>query len=287
MEPATTTGATYERHALEDPAVRVIKPAKRRLRPLDVIRHGSVIRILAIRDFKAKYKQSLLGPAWLIFQPVALLLAFLIAFRGLGKVQSAHVPYVVFTLAGLATWSFFQAAMTIGTSSVITNSAFVRFTPCPRIAFPVAAVIASLPSFAVTAIGAIVAALATGYISPRVFLLPVMLAWLVLLTAGLVGVSAALAVRYRDMISALPFLLQLGVFLAPVGFALSNLSPAVRTIVELNPLTGVIEGSRWAVIAGYHPSVLAIAIALGMTAALVALGWFVFTRFEPTMADVI
>jgi|SRR5579862_2364146 len=287
MEPATTPEATYRHPPLEDAEVRVIAPAKRRLKPSDVLGYRSVIRILAIRDFKAKYKQSLLGPIWLVVQPLAFLLAFLIAFKGLGKVESGHVPYVVFTLVGLATWSFFQAGMTIGTSSVMTNSAFVRFTPCPRIAFPIAAIIASLPSFAVTASGAIVAAIATGYLSPRVLLLPLMLSWLILLTAGLVGVSSALAVRYRDVISALPFLLQLGVFVAPVGYALSNLSPAVRAIVEANPLTGVIEASRWAVLSGYHPSLVAVFISLGVTAVLVVMGWKVFTRFEPTMADVI
>ena len=113
--------------------------------------------------------------------------------------------------------------MTIGVASLITNSSFVRFTPCPRPAFPLAAIIASLPSFAVTAAGAIVSAAATGHLSPRVVLLPLGLAWLFLLTAGVVGIGASLAVRYRDIISALPFLLQVGVFLAPVGYPLAEL----------------------------------------------------------------
>ena len=147
-------------------------PTQRRLKLRDVLRDTPVVRVLAIRDFKVKYKQSMLGPLWLVFQPLALLAAFLVAFRGLADVESSGVPYAVFALVGLAVWSFFQAAMTIGTASLITNVNYVRFTPCPRPAFPIAAVIASVPAFGVTAAGALVAAAATGDLSPRVVLLP-------------------------------------------------------------------------------------------------------------------
>src|SRR5215213_5422641 len=101
---------------LEQPAVRMIVPTKRRLRFVDIFRDTSVVRVLAARDFKVKYKQSLLGPLWLVFQPLALMAAFLVAFRGLADVQSG-VPYVVFALVGLTVWAFFQASMTIGTAS--------------------------------------------------------------------------------------------------------------------------------------------------------------------------
>jgi lipopolysaccharide transport system permease protein len=272
---------------LLDPVEHVIVPTKRRLKLRDLHRHRSVIRILSVRDFKAKYKQSMLGPIWLVFQPVALLLVFLVAFRGLGRVQSQSVPYVVFSLVGLTAWSFFQAATTIGTASIVTNSAFVRYTPCPRIAFPTASLIASLPSYAITAAGAIVGAAITGVLSPRLVLLPIVLAWLMLLTAAIVAMSASLAVRYRDVMSALPFLLQLGLFIAPVGYSLSSLSPTVRTIVEFNPLTGVIEASRWVVIAGYNPSLTPIVLSVVITTAVAVLGWRIFARAETTMADVI
>jgi lipopolysaccharide transport system permease protein len=169
--------------------------------------------------------------------------------------------------------------------SLISNTNLVRFTPCPRPAFPLAAIIASLPSFGVTAVGAIIGALATGYLSPRVVLLPLCLAWLLLLTAAVVGIGAALAVRYRDMISALPFLLQIGIFFAPVGYSLTGLSPAVRKVVELNPLTGVIESVRWTMLSGYRPSVGAVGIAGVITIVLVVVAWFVFSRFETSMAD--
>ncbi|MGI8863618.1 MAG: ABC transporter permease [Solirubrobacteraceae bacterium] len=271
--------------SLEEPTERVIAPAKRRVKLRDLPRDAAVIRVLAARDFKVKYKQSMLGPLWLVFQPLALLLAFLVAFRGLGKVHSSNVPYAVFALVGLSAWAFFQAAMTIGASSLITNINFIRYTPCPRVAFPVAAIIAALPSFGVTAAGALIAAAATGHLSPRVLLLPVALAWLLLLTAGVVGLASSVAVRYRDVISALPFLLQLGTFLAPVGYSLAGLSPTLRTVVELNPLTGQIEAMRWMMLRGYHAAFGPIAASLGLTFVLVLAGWRVFTRRETTIAD--
>ena len=157
---------------LESETERVIVPAKRRISLRDVAREGAVIRVLAGRDFKVKYKQSLLGPIWLVFQPLALLVGFLVAFQGLADVESSGVPYVVFALAGLSAWSYFQSAMMIGTASVISSINLVRFTPCPRPAFPIASLIASLPSVAVTTAGALLAAAIAGELSWRIVALP-------------------------------------------------------------------------------------------------------------------
>ncbi len=270
---------------LEDSALRVIVPTKRRLKLRRLPRDQAFVRVLAGRDFKLKYQQSVLGPLWLVLQPLALLLAFLVAFRGRGYVHISSEPYVVFALVGLAVWSFFQAAMTIGTAAMITNVNFVRYTPSPRSAFPVAATFASLPSFGIVSAAAIVGAAATGHLSPRVLLLPIGLLWLLVLTTGVIAISASLAVRYRDVISALPLVLQVGVFLAPVGYSLAGLSPTVRAVVECNPFTGLIELMRWMVLAGYLPSVTSILIAAGMTAVVATAGWRIFSRLETTMAD--
>lgn len=264
---------------------RVVAPATRRLRLRDLPKELAVIRVLASRDFKVKYKQSMLGPLWLVFQPLALLLAFLVAFKGLGHVKSSHVPYVVFALVGLSAWAFVQAAVTIGTSSIISNVNYVRYTPCPRIAFPLAGILASMPSFAVTGVAAIIGAALSGDLSARVLLLPFGLLWLLLLTLGVVGIGSSLAVRHRDVISALPFLLQLGTFLAPVGYSLANLSGGLRTVVELNPLTGLIESMRWMVLSGYHPGGGPIALSLAVSVVLLVSGWRLFAKRETTMAD--
>src|SRR5581483_5712813 len=269
MEAQTKTPPAVR---LESPGVRRIVPTRRRIRPLDIFREPSVVQVLASRDFKIKYKQSLLGPLWLLFQPLALLGGLLIAFRGLGNVQPG-VPYVVFALTGLIAWSFFQASMTMGGASLITNFQLVKYTPCMRLAFPTASTIASLPSLAVTVVGALVAAAVTGTIAPTAVLLPIGFLWLFVLTIGSVMITSSLAVRFRDVISAVPFLLQVGIFLAPIGYPLSSLSERLRVLVDLNPLTGLMEAMRWALISGYSPSVKAIGISLAMTAVLGWGGW--------------
>jgi ABC-type polysaccharide/polyol phosphate export permease len=285
MEAGRQTVLPDGPRAPESTAVKVIAPAKRRLRVGDLLREGDVIRVLAARDFKVKYKQSLLGPAWLVFQPLALLAAFFIAFRGLGDVQTSGISYAAFTLVGLSVWAYFQASMTIGAASVITNMNYVRFTPCPRPAFPLAALIASLPACLVTIVGALAVAIPSDPVSPRILLLPLGMLWLVALTAGVVAIASSVAVRYRDIISALPFLLQVGVFLAPIGYSLPGLSDGVRTLVYLNPLTGLIEAWRWMFFAGYHPSPGPIVLSLAATGALLVSGWLLFSRLETTMAD--
>ena len=269
---------------LESSSVRVVRPVKRRLRIGDVWRGAQVIRVMAARDFKVKYKQSLLGPLWLAFQPFALLGAFFVAFRNLANVQPG-IPYAVFALVGLSAWAFFQAAMTIGTASVVGNNILVRFTPCPRFAFPIAGMIASLPAWLVTALAAVTAGAVTGTLSPRVVLLPLALVWLFLLTAGFVALTSSLTVRYRDMLAVMPFLLQVGLFLAPVGYPMGHLGPTVRQLVELNPLTGIIETCRWITVSGYTVEPRVVAMSALVTVVVLALGWRTFTRLETTMGD--
>jgi lipopolysaccharide transport system permease protein len=252
-----------------------------------IVENAPVIRVLAFRDLKARYKQSLLGPIWILFQPVAMLGAFVVGFHGVAKVGTGRVPYAIFALAGVTLWSYFQAAMMAGTSSIIGNGALVRKTACPRFAFPIAAMVAVLPSFLVPLVATLVAASADGLVSARLLVAPVAVFWLFAMTAGLVAITSSVSVRYRDIASALPFLLQVGAFVVPVGYPASTLSPTLRVVFSLNPVTGVLEAWRWAVLGVGHVYVPAIYVSLGVGALVIALGWQVFGRFEVNMADVI
>jgi lipopolysaccharide transport system permease protein len=271
--------------AVEDVPVQTIRPARRRIRLHQIIEHRQIISVLAGRDLKVKYKQSLLGPIWLVFQPLALLAGFVVGFSRIANVQTNGVSYAVFALTGLTVWSFFQASATIGSASVISNIQFVRYTPCPRITFPPAAIIASVPTFLVTAAGAIIAAAISGDLSPRVVLVPLVGCWLLMLTLGFVWVTSSLTVRYRDINTALPFLLQVGMFLAPVGYSIESLNTKAQAVIGLNPLTGVIETMRWAMISGYHPLITPIVVSAAITIAVMIGGWRLFSRLETTMAD--
>ncbi len=287
MESATATAAKpAARSAAGLADVRVIEPAKSRIKLGDLRRDLPVVRVLAGRDFKVKYKQSLLGPLWLIIQPLALLIAFFVAFRSLADVQTAGVPYSMIALTGLCVWSFFQAAMTMGTASLISNYHLVRLTPCPRLAFPMASLVASLPALAITAIATFALGLVLGELSPRIVLLPLAIVWLVLFTGGVVAISSAITVRFRDMLNVLPFLLQVGVFVSPVGYPRTQLGESVRLLVDLNPLTGLIETWRWMILPlDSGLPLFPVAVALVWTVVLLVGGWFLFGRIEARMAD--
>src|SRR5205814_2198029 len=142
-------------------------------------------------------------------------------------------------------WAFFQAAVTIGTASLVSSFALVKLTPCPLLGFPIASIVASLPAMAVTGVAALLSAAVAGALSPRVLLLPLAIVWAFLFTAGVIAITSSVTVRFRDIMNGLPFLLQLGIFVSPVGYPPDQLSNTLKTIVELNPLTGIIDIWRW------------------------------------------
>ena len=183
----------------------------------DLLTYGPLIRALASRDLKARYKQSALGPAWVVFQPLALLAAFTIGFNGVAHVHTDGVPYVLFALAGLAVWTYFQAVTMVATGSIVNNYPLVRWTACPRLALPLATLVSNLPSLVIPGLAAVIVAGAAGYLWVGSLLLPFMCLWLL----ALVGVTAillsAITVRARDVLSVVPFMLQVTLFLAPVA----------------------------------------------------------------------
>jgi len=259
-------------------------PADARLRFRDVLGYGALLRALATRDLKARYKQSALGPAWVIFQPLALLIAFSIGFNSVANVQTDGVSYFLFAMVGLTVWTYFQAAVMASTGSIVNNYALVRWTSCPRLALPLATLIASSPSFAVTSIVAFIGAIIGGYLWAGTLLAPLLTLWLFILTASVAVFLAAISVRARDVLSAVPFLLQVVLFLAPVAYPTSQLSSTLQTVISINPLTGLIDAWRWCLL-GIDPDMTAVGIGLGVTALLVFAAWKTFAAVEVVMSD--
>lgn len=271
---------TVEREA----AVAVRVPATTRLRLGDLPTYGPLVRALASRDLKARYKQSLLGPAWLVFQPLALLVAFSVGFRNVAHIRSAGVPYVLFALTGLVVWTYFQAVTMMSVGSIVNNYALVRWTACPRLALPLATLVSNIPSFVVTFVAAVAAAAVGGFAWTGWLLLPMMCVWLLVLVAVFATLLSAITVRARDVLSVLPFLLQVTLFLSPVAYATSSLSPALRVLISINPLTGLIDAWRWALL-GIRPDLTAVVIALALTIAGAFVAWRMFAVSEVRMAD--
>jgi ABC-type polysaccharide/polyol phosphate export permease len=272
---------------LHEDAVRTFTPTDRRVSLKQLVRHWPVIRVVAIRDLKAKYKQSVLGPLWLFLQPVVLLGAFVIAFQSVISTSSSGVGYPQFVLVGVSAWSYFQAALNMGAGSLVTNEVLVRRTPVPRLAFPTASLIAQAPMLGVTLAAVLIWALLTGDTTLRILLLPIGIAWLALLTFGVVVLLAALTSRIRDVVTILPLIVQVGVFVTPIGYSLENLGGVAKALVVANPLSGVIEAWRWMALPVTEVNEVAIAVGLATTLVLVAAGWAVFVRLEARIADVI
>jgi lipopolysaccharide transport system permease protein len=278
---------TYGSQGLDpDPPQSVVTAVKRRVRPRDVLSSLPVVRVIAARDLKAQYKQSVLGPVWLFVQPLGLMLAFTVAFAGVAQVNTGGVAYIPFALVGLIVYSYFQASLITGTNAVITNMTLIRRAPAPRVAFPLASMISALPVLCLTFIFALGAALLSGETpTPRLALLALALPWLFVFTWSVVSLFNALSTRFRDVLYALPFLVQILLFVSPVAYPVEEATPRLQSVLELNPLTGLIEFFRWAILPVQDVNEFAIAVAGVWTVLLVILGWQVFTRIEPTMAD--
>jgi ABC-type polysaccharide/polyol phosphate export permease len=266
-----------------DSTVHLNVPTRHRVRLREFWRSFSVARLIALRDVKVKYKQSALGPLWLVMQPLGMLIAMVVAFSAVAGIDTGGVPYTVFALLGLAIWTYFTMALNSATAIFAANGPLVRRSPLPRVALVTASVLASLPPFVVLMPASIIAAVVTIGLPIQALLLPVVIAWLFVFVAGVTLFVSALSGRFRDMVAFAPMIVQAGIFLTPVGYPL-DIAGKASWIIALNPISGLIEAWRWCAL-GISPDVLSICAAGGWTVALLLLGWYVFGRMEPRFAD--
>jgi len=282
--PATSTadlaGATI---GLVDTSVRVSVPQRRRLRIADLWSSRHVGFMLGMRDIKAKYKQSALGPLWLVLQPLGMLAAVSVAFSKVTTVDTGSVPYVVFALVGLAVWTYVQMAITVAPQVLQANYQVVRRSPCPRLAFVTGTLISVLPPLGVVFAASVAAAAISGSLSLQALAMPVLLAWLLLMTLGFTLLVTAIGGRFRDAVAMAPLIVQAGIFLTPVGYPLSAAGNFAK-VLAFNPASGIIESWRWSLL-GNSPDMFAIIVAAAETVVMILLGWYVFGRMETRFAD--
>lgn len=255
----------------------------------DLWRYRELLYFLARRDVSVRYKQTVLGVAWAVVRPLAMMTLFTLLFGRIARLPSDGAPYTLLVFAGMVPWFFFAGALGDASNSLVTNANLLTKVYFPRLLLPLAAV--SVPLVDLLIGLAILFALMWLHGYPptwRVLTLPFFIGLAFLAALGLGLWFSALNVKYRDFQFIVPFVLQIGLYASPIGYATSVIPPSWIMVYDLNPMVAVIDGFRWALIGGsFTVRPMAMAMALAITSAVVFSGTWFFRRTERAFADVI
>ena len=250
--------------------------------------YRELLFFLTWRDVKVRYKQTAIGAAWAVLQPLLTMLVFAVVFGALIRVPSDGLPYPVFAYVALLPWTFFATALTRAGGSLVTDASLITKVYFPRLLLPVSAVLSSALDFCVAFL--LLLALMAWYgiaPGPGVVTLPFFLL-LALLTALGCGLwLSALNVRYRDIAYVIPFLIQVWFFLTPVAYPSSLVPERWRALYGLNPMAGVVEGFRWALLGTAGTPGVTLVVSAAVVAIIFLGGMFWFRRLEQGFADVV
>jgi len=265
-----------------------IEPVSRWSSPLSELwAYRELVGFLIWRDLKVRYKQTVLGVAWAVIQPVMTMVLFSVVFGQVAKLPSDGIPYPLFTFAALLPWQLFAGGITGASNSLIGSSGLLTKVYFPRLVIPVAAVTGALVDFAI-AFGILLALMVWYGVAPpaAVLLLPLFVL-LALVTAFAAGLwLSALNVKYRDVRYAMPFLMQFWLLASPVAYSASLVPAKWQFLYGLNPLVTTVEGFRWAIIGASAPSPFLLPSIVSVLALLIS-GLLYFRRMEDTFADVV
>jgi lipopolysaccharide transport system permease protein len=255
----------------------------------DLWRYRELFFFLAWRDILVRYKQTAIGVAWALLRPFLTMLVFTLVFSKLAKLPSEGVPYPILVFAALLPWQFFSNAFTEAGNSLISNANMISKVYFPRLVIPVSAVIVSFVDFLISGIILVGLMLWYGFMPDwRLLTLPlfIFVAFAAAMGAGLW--IAALNVKYRDFRYIIPFVVQFGLYISPVGFSSSIIPEQWRLLYSINPMVSVIDGFRWAILGGntqlYWPG---FQLSLGLVMLLLITGIFYFRKTERRFADLI
>lgn len=255
----------------------------------DLWRYRELFYFLAWRDVLVRYKQTAVGILWAVLRPLLTMLVFTLVFGKLAKLPAGNAPYAILVLAALLPWQFFANALTEAGSSLVSNANMISKVYFPRLVVPTSAVIVAFVDFAIS-FGILAGMMVWyGYFpDARVLALPL---FVVLGFAAAMGVGlwiAALNVKYRDFRYVIPFVVQTGLYISPVGFSSAIVPAHWRLLYSLNPMVGVIDGFRWAIMRGEPPLYLpGLLLSVFVTAIVLLTGFVYFRKTEKTFADVI
>jgi lipopolysaccharide transport system permease protein len=275
---------------MADPKIRIIKPKK--TWGLDDLReiwdYRELLYFFGWRDIKVRYKQTIVGIGWAVFQPFMTMVVFTVVFGKLAKLPSDGIPYPVFVYSGLLFWQFFSSSLGSASNTLISNASLVTKVYFPRLILPVADSVTNLVDFAVAGVILIGLMIFYGYIPHLAgfLLLPVLLfiAFASAIGGGLF--LASINVKYRDVRYVLPYFIQMLLFITPVIYP-SSIAGKYTWLLNLNPMTGVISNARAALLGTSPINWALLGISLGISLALLAIGIITFNKTERFFADIV
>lgn len=255
----------------------------------DLWKFRELFFFLAWRDILVRYKQTAIGLAWSVIRPFLTMIVLTFIFGKVAKLSSEGVPYQILVYAAMLPWQFFSTSFSDASSSLITNTNMLTKIYFPRLIIPASTVIVNVVDFLISFAIMIVLMIWFHFVPPwHIVFLPLFLflAFLTSMGAGLY--VAALNVKYRDFKYIVPFVVQFGMYISPVGFSSNVISEKLRLLYSLNPMVGVIDGFRWCILGGeskiYVPGMI---LSIGFTFLLLIFGIWYFRRTEKTFADII
>jgi lipopolysaccharide transport system permease protein len=290
MEVTNSTFKASDLPQQSGPTVTWIEPAQGWLsfKLGELWAYRELLYFLVWRDVKVHYKQTAIGAAWAVLQPLLTMIVFTFVFSTMAKVSSGGIPYPVFTYSALLPWNLFAGALNRSTASVVGQANLIHKVYFPRLIVPIAATISGLVDFAIAFVF-LVGMMVWYRIVPSwdVLTLPI-LVLLALATGLAVGLwLSAMNVKYRDVGHAIPFVVQLWMFASPIFYPISIVPERWKLLYSLNPIVGVVEGFRWALLGEHSPNVPAILVSTFAVIVLLFGGLVYFRRMERTFADVV
>jgi len=255
----------------------------------DLFRYRELFYFLAWRDVLVRYKQTVIGVLWAILRPLLTMIVFTFVFSRIAKLPAEGVPYPVMVFAAMLPWQLFATSLTEGSGSLINNSNLISKVYFPRLIVPASSVIVSFVDFAIsTALLGILMAIYHVWPGWTLLTLPIFTALALLASAGGGIWLAALNVKYRDFRYVVPFIVQFGLYISPVGFSSSIVPAKWRLLYSLNPMVGVVDGFRWAISGGHAPfPTQSLELSLITTVIVLITGIWYFRKTERTFADII
>lgn len=251
--------------------------------------YRELLYFLAWRDIKIRYKQTALGLAWAVLQPLLTMLIFSIFFGRLARMPSDNVPYPLFAFAALVPWTFFANGLTQSSNSLVGSANLIKKVYFPRLVVPISVVLGGLPDFALSFV-VLLAMMAYYGVYPQLaslIWLPLLLLLAVVAALGTGLWLSALNVKYRDVRYVVTFLTQIWMFATPVVYPASLLSGRWRIVYSLNPMVGVVEGFRWALLRTETAPGMYVLVSATTAVLILVTGTFYFRRMEKTFADIV